>query len=139
MPLRYRRDNKTLGRAAALRAKAGANILRQLDLPGVPVAMATCAWCGGQFRKPTGGFGGRPIKFCSDECRAASAAAQTRAYLAAKPGDVRTGRTCVICGAAFDAPAQRGRVPQACSAACRAEQRRRWQHEGADRRRGRWG
>lgn len=102
--------------------------------PASPLEFASrCAECGGEFHQVE--RQGRPLRFCSAECRKASKNRQTREWEAAKRAPI-SALTCRRCGLAFQPPPRSaGRAPHWCSPACkRAERRRRDpQPSGQDR------
>lgn len=109
----------------------------QPDLPGVPAPTAACSQCGLTF-ETSRRRKGRPIKFCSDECRGASRRQLQALWRAAHAAD-EAGRgliPCQICGSDFQPPiATSGRLPRFCGADCRQEYTRRLQGRVRARRR----
>jgi len=109
----------------------------QPDLPGVSAPTTACSECGATFEIPRRRKG-RPGKFCSDECRAASKRQLQALWRAAHAADeVRRGPvSCQICGTDFPPPiATSGRLPRLCGAECRQEYTRRMQAQVRSRRR----
>lgn len=109
----------------------------QPDLPGVSAPTAACSECGEAFEVPRRRKG-RPGKFCSHECRAASKRKLQALWREAHAADEK-GRgpvTCQICGTNFQPPiVKNGRLPGFCGAICRQEYTRRTQAKIRNRRR----
>ncbi|MDH0117224.1 hypothetical protein N7379_22315 [Rhizobium pusense] len=86
------------------------------EKPGAPVvSVDVCAECGSGFEREH--RMGRPVRFCSVECRRAHADTQRRAWNAAPPPSPFT--ECRRCGASLEIrEAGPGRARQYCSRRC---------------------
>lgn len=93
---------------------------QQGELFSLPPVTRPCARCGAAVAALTG-QPGRPIRFCSDECRKAQADDQRHAWLAGhKAQDRPSSLICEACDGSFAVPAiGRGRYPAFCSPECR--------------------
>lgn len=94
----------------------------EADLFGEPPAeppefASRCAECGGEFHQAP--RHGRPLRFCSAECRKASKNRQKREWAAAERAPT-SALTCRRCGLAFQPPPRSaGRAPHWCSPRCK--------------------
>ena len=86
--------------------------------PAEPPEFASrCAECGGEFHQAP--RHGRPLRFCSAECRKASKNRQKREWAAAERAPT-SALTCRRCGLAFQPPPRSaGRAPHWCSPRCK--------------------
>ncbi len=85
---------------------------------GLPVKSGCCAECGAAFEQRQAR--GRPMVFCSDPCRAAAKARQTRAGGLLPKHDRSKPITCGCCGKDFlPIAGAKGRLPLWCSYRCR--------------------
>lgn len=108
----------------------------QLSLLGLPELTTNCHRCGTGFAIAFKRSTGRPIVFCSEECRRAEASEQRREW-ASRDHGAEKGR-CKICGAAFDVVSKRaGRWPGFCSDDCRRQAHRQRLAKSRSRGRGR--
>jgi len=109
--------------------------------PAPALVARVCRRCGAEFMAPAI-TRGRPVVFCSEACRRATAADQRRAWEAANPPGARGDRrevVCLSCGKSFVPPRrQAGRHSGFCSAECRharkLEHQHRWRAKKAARR-----
>lgn len=110
---------------------------KQLALPGLPAPLTICVECRATFEVPARRIG-RPVKFCSSDCRAAAVRKLKAEWYSAHAAD-EAGRgliPCQICGSDFQPPiATSGRLPRFCGADCRQEYTRQLQGQVRARRR----
>lgn len=110
--------SKVAERSSVKNPELFVDLLGDVRDAGLPVKSGICAECGAAFEQHQAR--GRPIVFCSDPCRAAAKARQTRAGGLLPKHDRSKPITCGCCGKEFlPIAGAKGRLPMWCSYRCR--------------------